>query len=99
MLYVSVSQLSSTCTLVHVIPPSDVSCVVGVTSLNNLLFVACYSIIEVYDTEKFQFHCNLIVSVERSIIGLASCLVNNCLYVGTSNNVVLKVKLLVIATG
>jgi len=84
-------------TLTHVIPKGN-GHVTGVTSLNNQLFVTRFYAqeqIEVYNATTFTFQRNISVPGLNRTYGLASCAVNNCLYVTECNsNLVYRVGLL-----
>ena len=71
--------------------------VAGVTSLNNQLFVVRYSAqqqIKVHDTATFTSQSNISVPGLGITLGLASCGVNNVLYVTEhGNNLVYRVSL------
>jgi hypothetical protein len=83
-----ISAQLETLTLKHVIPSAGLN-VCGVTSLNDQLYVARYgqSDIDVYDTETFELQRRIAVrriavdGLGTGITALASCAVNNCLYV------------------
>ena len=85
-------------TLKHVIH-SDGRSVVGLTSLNNQLFVLRWPSqqeIEVYDTSTFTFQRTLRVPglSDKYLNSLTSCVTNNCLYVADHGNyTVYKVEL------
>jgi sugar lactone lactonase YvrE len=60
------------------------SSVRGVTSLGDKLFVVrhpCRQRIEVYDTTTLDLRCHIVVNGLKQSYGLASCVVNSCLYV------------------
>ena len=81
LLYVSVT-MSPAPTLTRILPKGGM--VGGVTSLNNQLFVVrdpAQQQIEVYDTDTFKLQQNIYVPGLSNAVGLASCAVNNCLYV------------------
>ena len=75
-------------TLTHVIPPLSDRSIVGLTSLDDQLFVLrepCERQIEVYSTSTFTLQRALIVNHLGNPMtgynGLTSCATNNCLYV------------------
>jgi DNA-binding beta-propeller fold protein YncE len=83
-------------TLVHIIPKGN-SYVVGVTSMANQLFVMRQSAqqqIRVYDTTNFTLQRVISVPGLVKSFGLASCIINQCLYASDSkNNCVFRVEM------
>jgi len=74
--------------LTSILPPGG-SEVIGLTTLNNELFVVretAQQQIQVYDTTTFTLLRNISVTGLQYAWGLASCSVNNCLYVSNCNN-------------
>ena len=94
ILFISVVQSSSTPTLTHVISADGDRDVVGVTSVDNRLFVLrspSQQSIEVYDLKTFTLQQQTLKvkglsDWRNSFNGLTACVVNKCLYVSDINN-------------
>jgi len=89
LLYIDIEVESGTPTLVHVIPST---CAVSVGSMaihGNQLFVGREGAarVDVYDTTTFSIQRSVsITGLGTLVYGLATCDVNNCLYVSDYNN-------------